>query len=59
MSEEGWVMPAEMALEAIPQEVTPSTGEGALGKWRARLGDVGWALNQITDGIPGRVELDV
>jgi len=59
MSEEGWVTPAEMALDVIPEEVTPSTGEGALGKWRARLGNIGWALNQRTDGKPRRVELDV
>jgi hypothetical protein len=33
-SDEGRVMPAEMALDAIPKEVTPSSSEGALGKWR-------------------------
>jgi len=53
MSEEGWVMLAEMARDAIPKEVTPLTGEGALGKWRARLGDSGWTPSQRTDAPRG------
>jgi hypothetical protein len=50
MSDEGRVTPAEMALDAILAEVTPSPGKGALGKWRARMPGIGWALNQRTDG---------
>ena len=35
MSEEGRVTLAEMAQDAIPEEVTPLKGKGALGKQRA------------------------
>ncbi|MFC1707725.1 hypothetical protein ACFL59_13070 [Planctomycetota bacterium] len=35
MSYEGRVMPAEAALDAARKEVTPASGEEALGKWRA------------------------
>jgi hypothetical protein len=34
MSCEGWVTPAEEMLNVSPREVTPDSGEGALGKWR-------------------------
>ena len=34
MSCEGWVTPAEEMLNVSPREVTPASGEGALGKWR-------------------------
>ncbi len=35
MSDEGRVMPAEVMLDITPEEVTPSMGKEALGKWRA------------------------
>ena len=34
LSDEGRVTLAETAQDAVPKEVTPSTGKGALGKWR-------------------------
>ncbi len=35
--------------DTAPDEVTPPTGKGALGKWRARRRNIGWSQNQSTD----------
>ncbi len=35
MSEDGRVMPTEVVLDTALEEVTPSIGKEALGKWRA------------------------
>jgi hypothetical protein len=35
MSDEGWVKLAEAVWNTAPEEVTPLTGKGALGRWRA------------------------
>ncbi len=40
MSDEGRVMPVEVAFEATPQRITPSEGKGALGR---RWGKLDWA----------------
>jgi hypothetical protein len=42
MSDEGWVMPAEEMRDISPREVTPDSGKGALGKWRAAFGNAVW-----------------
>lgn len=39
-------MLAQAVLDAAPEEVTPSTGKGALGKWRAPERDTGWTQCQ-------------
>ena len=39
-------MPAEAVLDAAPEEVTPSKGKGALGKWRAPNRNTVWTQCQ-------------
>ena len=58
-SEEGWVMPAEMAHDALPKEVTPSTGKGVLGKWRAPNRNTYWTQCQGKVKTSIGVELEV
>ncbi len=36
-------------LEVAPEEVTPLTGKGALGKWRASDGDIARTLSRTSD----------
>ena len=52
-------MLVEAVLDAAPEEVTPSTGKGALGKWRAPDSDTGWTQCQSKGGKQRGVELEV
>ena len=53
-SDEGRVMPAEAGIDAAPEEVTPSTGKGALGKWRAPDRNTLWTQCQTNgDNLNG------
>jgi len=47
MSDEGRVMPAEVARDVTPERVTPSKGKGALGRrWASHWNSV-WILCQV------------
>ena len=52
-------MPAEGMLDIPPREVTPDSGKGALGTWRAIIGHTTWALIQETVSWYGVVEPEV
>ncbi len=52
-------MPAEAVLDAAPEEVTPSKGKGALGKWRAPNRNTVWTQCQVMVTTSMGVELEV
>ncbi len=59
MSDEGRVTPAEEVRDISPREVTPDSGEGALGTWRASSVNTIWTLSQTVVGNHGGAELEV
>ncbi len=41
-------MPSEVAQDTTLMQITPASGKGALGKWRASIGNIVWTQCQVT-----------
>jgi len=52
-------MPSEVEYDTTLRQVTPASGKGALGKWRAPYRHTVWPLSQVAVRISLGVELEV